>query len=73
MRNACRERPDPDGLLDEPFTTRELHRLHGAVEGGLPFSADTFRRAMLPMLDGTKRLSEGKVGKPAQRYARRRT
>jgi hypothetical protein len=50
---------------------RELHRLHGAVEGGLPFSADTFRRAMLPMLDGMKRLSEGRVGKPAQLYLRR--
>jgi 8-oxo-dGTP diphosphatase len=71
MRNAYRERPDPDGLLDEPFTMRELHRLHHAVEGGLPFSADTFRRAMLPMLDETKRRSEGTVGKPAQLYVRR--
>ncbi|MGY1662298.1 NUDIX domain-containing protein [Geodermatophilus sp. SYSU D00705] len=72
MRAAYAARPDPDGLLEEPFTIRELHRLHDAVAGGLPFSADTFRRAMLPMLDETQRRSEGTVGKPAQLYLRRR-
>ncbi|MGY1592273.1 NUDIX hydrolase [Geodermatophilus sp. SYSU D00708] len=73
LRTAYRERPDPEGLLDEPFTMRELFRLHDAVAGGLRFSADTFRRAMLPMLDETRRRSEGTVGKPAQLYLRCRT
>ena len=70
MRAAYRERPDPDRLLDEPFTMRELFRLHDAVAGGLGYSADTFRRAMLPMLEETQRRSEGTVGKPAQLYRR---
>jgi 8-oxo-dGTP diphosphatase len=46
-------------------------RLHEAVAGGLPYSLDTFRRTMLPMLEETKRRSEGTVGKPAQLYVRR--
>ncbi len=71
VRTAYDERPDPDGLLDEPFTMRSLFRLHEAVAGGLDYSADTFRRAMLPMLDQTRRRSEGTVGKPAQLYVRR--
>ncbi|WP_236827383.1 MULTISPECIES: NUDIX domain-containing protein [unclassified Blastococcus] len=71
MRRQYLERPDPDGLLDEPFTIRDLHRLHEAVEGGLGFSPDTFRRAMLPRLKETRRRSEGTVGKPAQLYVRR--
>ncbi len=71
MRTAYAERPDPDGLLDQPFTMRSLFRLHEAVSGGLDYSADTFRRAMLPMLDETRRRSEGTVGKPAQLYVRR--
>ena len=71
MRLHYLERPDPDGLIDEPFTIRELHRLHEAVEGGLGFSLDTFRRTMLPLLDETRRRSEGTVGKPAQLYVRR--
>ena len=61
MRLHYLERPDPDELLDEPFTIRELHRLHEAVEGGLGFSLDTFRRTMLPLLDETRRRSEGTV------------
>ena len=71
MRRHYLEHPDPDGLLDEPFTIRELHRLHEAVEGELGFSLDTFRRTMLPLLDETRRRSEGTVGKPAQLYVRR--
>ena len=71
MRSQYAERPDPDGLLQEPFTVRELHRLHEAVAGGLGYSADTFRRTMSPLLEETKRRSEGSVGKPAQLYVRR--
>jgi 8-oxo-dGTP diphosphatase len=72
VRGGYRERPDPDGLLDEPFTMRELRHLHQAVLGGLPYSADTFRRTMLPALvevEGAR--TEGTVGKPAQLYRKR--
>ncbi|MFW3171357.1 NUDIX hydrolase [Geodermatophilus sp. CPCC 206100] len=72
MRTAYRERPDPDGLLDEPFTIRQLYGLHEAVVGRLR-SVDTFRRAMLSKLEDTGQMSEGTVGKPAQLYLRRRT
>src|SRR4051794_37495718 len=33
VRAAYRRRPDPYGLLDEPFTMRELRQLHAAVAG----------------------------------------
>jgi ADP-ribose pyrophosphatase YjhB (NUDIX family) len=71
VRLRYRERPDPDELIDEPFTIRALYRLHDAVVGGLGYSADTFRRTMIGMLDETRRMSEGTVGKPAQLYVRR--
>src|SRR5687768_13592780 len=50
VRGEYLERPDPAGLLPEPFTMRELRVLHDAVAGGLSVSADTFRRSMLPFL-----------------------
>jgi 8-oxo-dGTP diphosphatase len=71
MRLRYRERPDPDELIDEPFTIRALYRLHDAVVAGLGYSADTFRRTMIGMLEETQRMSEGTVGKPAQLYVRR--
>ena len=72
VRSAYMQRPDPDGLLDEPFTMRRLRHVHEAVLGGLPYSADTFRRAMLPLLvEVPGAVSEGTVGKPAQLYRRR--
>jgi len=72
MRTAYRERPDPDGLIDEPFTIRQLYGLHEAVIGPLR-SVDTFRRVMVSKLKDTGRMSEGSVGKPAQLYVRRCT
>ena len=72
VRADHRERPDPAGLLDEPFTLRELRRLHEAVLGRLEYSADTFRRAMAPQLrEEPGKLSAGRVGKPARLYRRR--
>ncbi len=70
VRAGYRERPDPAGLVTEPFTLRELRVVHEAVLGGLPYSADTFRRSMLPFLAELPGVREGTVGKPAQLYRR---
>lgn len=61
--------PDPDGLLPQPFTLRELQRLHEAVAGE-PFMRDTFRRTMEPQLVATGDLERGAVGKPARLFRR---
>ena len=63
-------RPDPAGLLPEPFTLRDLQLLHEGVAGtALP--RDTFRRAMEPLLRATGDTVQGVVGKPARLFARR--
>lgn len=70
LRDEYRRTPDPWGLLDEPFTVRQLRSLHQAVLGErlLP---DTFRRTMLPGLEPTGELfSEGR-GRPAELYRRK--
>ncbi|MDX2375199.1 NUDIX hydrolase [Microbacterium sp. LRZ72] len=68
LRVAYRGRPDPWGLVDRPFTMRELRRVHEAVAGErlLP---DTFRRAMLPWLRATGEKVQTGRGRPAELYA----
>lgn len=77
---AIRERyerlPDPDGLLERPFTMAELRSVHEAVIGERLLK-DTFRRRMEPQLepligaDGQPvQRSDG--GRPAQVYKRAR-
>lgn len=62
-------RPDPHGLLAEPFTMRSLRHLHEAV-GGRPLLPDSFRRAMTPQLvEVPGKVAEG-PGKPAMRWRR---
>ena len=63
-------RPDPAGLLTEPFTLRDLQLLHEGVAGGL-LPRDTFRRAMELLLRATGETVQGVVGKPARLFARR--
>ena len=70
LRRDYEERPDPHGLLDEPFTVLQLRRLHEAVLGE-PLQKDTFRRAVLPGLVRTASVESGSVGRPARRYRRR--
>lgn len=67
VRDAYRESPDPSGLLDEPFTMRDLRAVHEAVLGErlLP---DTFRRSMLSGLRPTGALSREGRGRPAELY-----
>jgi 8-oxo-dGTP diphosphatase len=69
VRAGYTDRPDPEGLLAEPFTIRQLRHLHEAV-GGRRLVPDSFRRQMLPHLVDTGRTAEGVVGRPAALYRR---
>lgn len=71
MRQRYRERPDPDGLLGDEFTLRDLLLAHQAVAGpGL--QRDTFRRAMSPGLEPTGAVIQGGRGRPAELFRRTR-
>ena len=61
--------PDPAGLLEVPFTMRELRRLHEAVLGEV-LLPDTFRRAMLPGLRATGATRVEGRGRPAELFER---
>jgi len=67
LRADYRRMPDPAGLLDPAFTMAELRRLHEIVLGErlLP---DTFRRAMLPLVEATRELRREGRGRPAELY-----
>jgi ADP-ribose pyrophosphatase YjhB (NUDIX family) len=68
-RSRYERRPDPSRLLHEPFTLRELRRLHEAVLGRELFK-DTFRRRMEPQLVLTDQKSSGVRGPRAAMYRR---
>jgi 8-oxo-dGTP diphosphatase len=72
VRAAHEEHPDPEGLLVEPFTLRELRHLHEAV-AGRRLVPDSFRRHMLPHLFDTGRTAEGVVGRPAALFTKQRS
>ena len=63
------ERPDPDGLLDEPFTLRDLRAVHEAVAGH-PMQRDTFRRSVEPFLVATGETVVRGPGRPAELFRR---
>jgi ADP-ribose pyrophosphatase YjhB (NUDIX family) len=67
IRTRYLERPDPDRLIEEPFTLLQLQRLHEAV-GGTELVKDTFRRNMQDWLHETGELAGGSVGKPARLF-----
>jgi 8-oxo-dGTP diphosphatase len=70
LRSRYRREPDPDGLLAEKFTLRQLRLAHEAV-AGIPLQRDTFRRTMEPQLVATgSAISEGR-GRPAELFRRR--
>ena len=68
-RSRYERRPDPSGLLPEPFTLRELRRLHETVLARELFK-DTFRRRMEPQLVLTDEKSSGVRGPRAAMYRR---
>jgi 8-oxo-dGTP diphosphatase len=71
VRAIYRDRPDPRGLLPQPFTMRELRHLHAAVAGVEHLKPDSFRRLMEPQLQDTGTTTAGSVGRPAALYRRK--
>ncbi|TFV61517.1 NUDIX hydrolase [Mycobacterium sp. PS03-16] len=69
LRARYADAPDPDRLLGEEFTLRELRRAHEAVAGEAP-QRDTFRRAMGPKLVPTGVTTSGGRGRPAELFRR---
>ena len=71
LRGEYAQVPDPGGLLEEPFTLRDLRDVHEAV-AGKTLMRDTFRRFMEPQLTGTGRMSDGTRGRPSRLWVRGR-
>ena len=69
IRSNYSDRPDPDGLLGDEFTLRELRIAHEAV-AGRALQRDTFRRAMEPRLVPTGTTTAGTRGRPAELFRR---
>lgn len=74
IRERYERLPDPDGLLDYPFTMAELRSVHEAVLGE-HLLKDTFRRRMEPNLEPLIETNSVPVlrsdgGRPAQVYVR---
>ncbi len=65
--------PDPDRLLGDTFTLRQLALVHGAVAGKpiTPEELDTFRRYMEQHLDWTKERDPNGPGRPARVFSRK--
>lgn len=61
--------PDPDGLLGEEFTLRDLRLVHEAIAGD-ELQRDTFRRAMEGRLESTGATTAGGRGRPAELFRR---
>ncbi len=65
--------PDPERLLGNRFTLRDLRQVHEAV-AGKKLQRDKFRRTMEPRLVGTGTLEQntGTRGRPAELFRRKR-
>lgn len=70
LRTRYTGSPDPDGLLGDEFTLRDLRLAHEAV-GGLPLQRDWFRRTMEPQLVASGNTKSGTRGRPAELFKRR--
>ena len=71
IRSHYADKPDPDRLLGDEFTLRELRLAHEAV-AGRPLQRDTFRRTMEPQLVATGNTTIGNRGRPAELFRPRR-
>lgn len=70
LRSRYRAEPDPDRLLGEEFTLRQLRLAHEAV-AGRSLMRDAFRRTMEPQLVATgKAIIDGR-GRPAELFRRK--
>lgn len=71
IRSQYAREPDPDRLLGDEFTLRELRLTHEAV-AGQALQRDWFRRAMEPHLVATGTTTTGTRGRPAELFQRRK-
>jgi 8-oxo-dGTP diphosphatase len=69
IRSDYEARPDPDWLLVEEFTLRELLLAHQAIAGDR-LQRDAFRRAMERHLEPTGKTTTGTRGRPAELFRR---
>jgi 8-oxo-dGTP diphosphatase len=73
LRSRYKDRPDPDHMLGERFTLRQLRQVHEAVAGEPigPDKLDTFRRRMKLQLAQTEDFgSADGGGRPARLFRR---
>ncbi|KUH94677.1 NUDIX hydrolase [Mycolicibacterium acapulense] len=70
VRLRYADKPDPDRLIGEEFTLRQLRIAHEAVIGHA-LQRDTFRRAMESHLKPTGTTTAGTRGRPAELFRRR--
>jgi 8-oxo-dGTP diphosphatase len=70
IRSRYAEMPDPDGLLADQFTLRELRLIHDRI-AAYELDRDWFRRTMTAHLKPTGVISEGARGRPAELFRRR--
>lgn len=77
LRSRYANDPDPDHLLGDAFTLRQLQQVHDAVDGETttPDKLDTFRRKMKSRLTRVPRkpVSPDGLGRPAQLFRRKKT
>jgi ADP-ribose pyrophosphatase YjhB (NUDIX family) len=71
LRSRYLTEPDPDGLLGEEFTLRQLRLAHEAVAGE-PIQRDAFRRTMEAHIVATGRMVTAARGRPAELFRRKR-
>ena len=70
IRSHYADKPDPDRLLGDEFTLRELRLAHEAV-AGRELQRDTFRRTMETQLVATGTTKIGTRGRPAEMFRRK--
>lgn len=72
LRTRYRNAADPDRLLNDHFTIRQLQQIHDAVDGRVSHK-DAFRRFADDKIEGTEHVDRSGPGRPAQLYRRRDT
>ena len=72
LRSRYASTPDPDHLLGDAFTMRDLQLAHEQI-AGRELQRDWFRRTMEPQLVATGITTSGTRGRPAELFHRRDT
>lgn len=70
LRRRYRNAADPDRLLGDQFTIRQLQQIHDAVNGQVSHK-DAFRRFVDDKIEATEDIDRSGPGRPAQLFRRR--